>query len=173
VNRQTMVAVAGCLFFPCLLGCGYSLEGTKTSLPQDVRTIAIPTMTNQTLEAGIENTFTKALVREFNLDSRLPVVQEKRADSILHGSIQNFTISSVSYDASGLALEYRAEVSMGLTLQRSDTGEIIWSVSSMEEVEEYRVVSNIQSNEARKQDAIEEIARELAETIHDLIVDRF
>ena len=43
----------------------------------------------------------------------------------------------------------------------------------MEEVEEYRVVSNIQSNEARKQDAIEEIARELAETIHDLIVDRF
>ena len=82
-------------------------------------------MTNQTLEAGIENTFTKALVREFNLDSRLPVVQEKRADSILRGSIQNFTISSVSYDASGLALEYRAEVSMGLTLQRLDTGDLI------------------------------------------------
>ena len=173
MNRATRNAVTGFFLFLGIWGCGYSLEGRKTSLPQDIRTIAIPTMANKTLEAGIENVFTRAMIREFNLDGRLKVVRQKQADSILEGVIQDFSISSISYDTAGLALEYSVEVTMGLTLRRIDTGEVLWKAPSMKETEEYRVVSNVLTNEARKQEAIEEIARELAETIHDLIVERF
>lgn len=173
MNRTTKTALTGLLLFLGLWGCGYSLEGRKISLPQEVRTIAIPTMVNHTPEAGIENIFTKAIIREFNLDGRLKVVRKKQADSILAGSIQDFSIFSISYDTAGLALEYRAEVTMGLILRRIDTGEILWEAPSLKEIEEYRVVSDVMINEARKQEAIEEIARELAETIRDLIMERF
>jgi hypothetical protein len=170
---EKTTGLIGLLLLLSFWGCGYSLEGRTVSLPPEIQTIAIPTMTNQTVEPGIENIFTRAMVREFNLDGRLKVVPEKRADSVLQASIQDFTISSISYDSSGLVLEYRAEVSMGVALRRVDTGEILWDAPSLREIQEYRVVSNVQTNEARKQLALEEISRELAERIHDLIVERF
>jgi len=163
----------GLSLFLSLWGCGYSLEGKRTSLPQEIRTIAIPTIVNHTLEAGIENVFTTALIREFNLDGRLRVLRSKQADSILAGSIEDFSIVSISYDTAGLVLEYRAQVTLGLTFRRVDTGEILWANPNLREIEEYRANSDVLTNEARQREAIEEIARELAERIHDLIVERF
>jgi outer membrane lipopolysaccharide assembly protein LptE/RlpB len=130
-------------------------------------------MSNHTLEAGIENVFTRALIREFNLDGRLKTVQKEQAHAVLEGSIQDFSISSVSYDAAGLALEYRIRVSLALTLRRVATGEVLWEDPSLRDFEEYRVRSNALTNEARKREALEEMARQMAETIHDLIVERF
>jgi len=154
-------------------GCGYRLEGRETSLPPEIRTIAVPTMGNRTLEAGIENIFTTALVREFNRDRRLRLVRAKEADSILRGSIQDFSISSVTYDEAGLAIEYRVEVTVDVSLRRVDTDEVLWQTDPIRETQTYRVISDVLTNEARKREAVEEIARELAETVHDRIVDRF
>ncbi len=173
MSREGKTALTGFLLFLGIWGCGYRLEGMGTSLPPEIRTITIPTLVNDTLEAGIENVLTKAVIREFNLDRRLKVVRGKEADSILTGSIQEFSIWSISYDAAGLALEYRAQVTMGLTLRRVDTDEILWEAPSLREIEQYRVTSDVLTNEARKREAIEEIAKQLAETIHDLIVERF
>ena len=173
MRRETAIPLTGLFLFMILWGCGYGLEGRATPLTREIQTIAVPTVGNETMEAGIEDVFTRALIREFNLDGRILVVPEKRADGILRGSIQDFSIASLSYDATGLVLEYRATVILGLTLQRVDTGQVIWSEPSMQEVEEYRVVSDALTNEARKREAVEEIARELAETVHDLILGGF
>ncbi len=171
--RRTETVLVSFLVLSGLWGCGYGLEGKRTPLPQDIRTIAIPTMANDTLEAEIENVFTRALIREFNLDGRLRVVRKKRADSVLTGTIQEFSILSISYDTAGLASEYRAQVTMGLTLRRADTDEILWENPYLREIETYRVTSDVLTNEARKREATEEIARLLAETIQDLILEGF
>jgi hypothetical protein len=173
VDRRIRSVLIGFSLFLGLGGCGYSLEGMRTSLPQEVRTIAIPTMTNRTVEPGIENIFTRAAIREFNLDGRLKVVPKARADSLLEGSIQDFYISSISYDAAGLVLAYRARVTLGVILRRIDTGEILWEAPSIQETQEYRVASSVQTNEARKRLAIVQIAEVVAETVRDLIMDRF
>jgi hypothetical protein len=173
VKKLGRTGLIGSLVFLVLWSCGYRLEGRGTSLPPEIQTVAIPTMENRTVEAGIENVFTTALVREFNFDGRLKVIPQKRADSILDGTIQDFLVTSVSYDAGGLVLEYRVQITLELTFQRLDTGEVLWEVPVMREVEEYRVASNVLTNEARKAEAIGEIARILAERIHDLIVERF
>jgi outer membrane lipopolysaccharide assembly protein LptE/RlpB len=173
VNRRKWTVLTGLLLSIGLSACGYGLQGRNTSLSPEIQTITIPTMVNQTLEAGIENVFTRAVIREFNLDRRLKVVREKHADSILTGSIQDFSISSISYDTAGLALEYRAQVTVGLILRRVDTSEVLWEAPALREHDEYRASSDVLTNEGRKEEAIEEIARQLAETIHDLIVERF
>ena len=173
MNRTATMALAGFLFLPMLLGCGYHLEGRGTSLPPEIERVTIPTMKNHTLEAGIEDVLTRALIREFNLDGRLKTVREEQADAVLEGSIEEFFISSVSYDAAGLALEYRIRVSLALTLRRTVTGEILWEDASLRDFDEYQVGSGALTNEARKREATEEMARQMAETIHDLIVERF
>ncbi|NIO03100.1 MAG: hypothetical protein GTN74_00380 [Proteobacteria bacterium] len=173
MTRGTETVLASFLVLSGLWGCGYGLEGNGTPLPQGIRTIAIPTMANDTLEAGIENVFTRALIREFNLDGRLKVIRRKQADSVLTGTIQEFSVLSISYDTAGLASEYRAQVTVGLTLRRVDTGEILWENPYLREIETYPVTSDVLTNEARKREATEEIARLLAETIKDLILERF
>jgi len=173
MNRAVRAGLAIFLLSWAVWGCGYRLEGRETSLPPEIRTIAVPTMANRTLEAGIENIFTTALVREFNRDRRLRLVRAKEADGILRGSIQDFSISSVTYDEAGLAIEYRVEVTVDVSLRRVDTDEVLWQTDPIRETETYRAVSDVLTNEARKREAVEEIARELAETVHDRIVDRF
>ena len=173
MNRAALTGLTLFLLSCGLWGCGYRLEGMATSLPPEIQKIAIPTLRNRTLEARIENIFTRALIREFNQDRRLRVVREGEADCVLRGSIQSFSRSSVSYDEAGLVLEYRVEVTMEVGLHRSDTDEVLWQASSMREFESYRADSDVLVNEARKDEAIEEVARELAETIHDRIMDRF
>jgi hypothetical protein len=173
MNRAVLAGLTIFLLSWALWSCGYRLEGRDTSLPPEIQTIAVPTMGNQTLEAGIENIFTTALVREFNRDRRLRLVRAEEADSILRGSIQDFSISSVTYDEAGLAIEYRVEVTLEVSLRRVDTDEVLWQTAPIREIETYRAVSGVLTNEARKREAVEEIARELAETVHDRIVDRF
>jgi len=173
MNRAVLAGLTIFLLSWVLWGCGYRLEGRETSLPPEIQTIAVPTLANQTLEAGIENVFTTALVREFNRDRRLRLVRAKEGDSILRGSIQDFSVSSVTYDDAGFVVEYRVEVTMEVSLRRVDTDEVLWQTGPIREIETYRATSNVLTNEARKREAVEQIARELAETVHDRIVDRF
>ncbi len=165
--------MAGFVLLLSLGGCGYRLEGKETSLPKGIRTISIPTLVNQTVEPGIENIFTRALINAFNLDRRLDVVAGLQADSILEGSIRDFSIYSISYDTAGHALEYRAQVTMGLTFRRTSTGEVLWQAPTLQEEQTYRVISIIQADEASKNVALQQIARQLAQTIRDRILERF
>ena len=116
------------------------MVGKETHVPPGLNSIAIPTFVNQTLEPGIEVPFTQAFLREFILDRRVKVVDRKEADSILEGVIKSFNIFSVSYDRSGLVLEYQATVVADLTLKKR-TGEILWMEKNFTETRWYRTSS--------------------------------
>jgi len=173
MKQLESAVLAGFLLLLTLEGCGYRLEGKETSLPKGIQTISIPTLANQTVEPGIENIFTRALIQAFNLDRRLQVVAGLQADSILEGSIRDFSISSISYDTAGHALEYRAQVTMSLTFRRTDTGQVLWQAPYLQEQEDYRVTAVILTDEASKQVALNKIALQLAQTIRDRILERF
>src|SRR4030042_6059507 len=112
-----------CIFL--LWGCGYRMVGKETHNPPGLNSIAIPTFVNKTFEPGIEIQFTQAFLREFIQDRRVKLVDRKEADSLLEGVVTSFNLRSVSYDRSGLALEYKATVVLDLTLKKR-SGEILW-----------------------------------------------
>jgi len=97
-------------------GCGYQFAGKDTHLPPGVTSVAIPTLVNQTVEPGIEIVFTQAFLNEFINDRRVNVVDRREADAILEGIIKSFSLASVSYNASGYALEYETIVAMDITV---------------------------------------------------------
>jgi outer membrane lipopolysaccharide assembly protein LptE/RlpB len=155
------------IFYLLLLGgCGYQWVGKETHLPFGVTSIAIPTFINKTLEPGIEIPFTQAFLREFILDRRVKVVDQKEADSILEGIIRYYTFSVVSFDKSGLALEYQTNVTIDLTLKERN-GKILWRENNFSETSWYRTSSNVLTNEASKNAGLQETGRLMAEQIRN------
>ncbi len=157
-------------FLPLLLlllfGCGYQLAGKETHLPPGVGSIAIPTLSNLTLEPGIEITFTQAFLNEFIQDRRVKVVDRPQADSILEGAIKSFYLLSVSYDKSGFALEYQTVVVMDITLKRR-SGEVLWTEKDLLERAWYRTSRDVIASEDNKVAAIQQIAQSLAERVRN------
>jgi len=149
-----------------LLGCGYQMVGKETHLPPGITSLAIPTFVNQTFEPGIEVPFTQGFLREFIQDRRVKVVGRDEADSVLEGVIKSFQIYSVSYDRSGIALEYQTTVVIDLTL-RKKTGEILWMEKDLSDSRVYRTSYNILVSESNKAAAIQSLARFMAERIRN------
>ena len=155
-----------CFTFFVPLGCGYQMVGKETHVPPGLNSLAIPTFKNQTFEPGIEVPFTQGFLKEFIRDRRVNVVDRKEADSILEGAIKAFYIFSVSYDKSGLALEYEIRVVLDLTLKKR-TGEVLWEEKNFSETRWFRASSNVLTNEANKAIALQQIGRFAAERIRN------
>jgi hypothetical protein len=75
-------------------------------------------------------------------------------------------MSSVSYDPSGLVLEYQTSVVMDLTLKKP-TGEILWQEKDLSETRWYRASFSPIMSESNKAAAIQQIGRLMAERIRD------
>ena len=133
-------------------------------MPPGVRSVAIPTLVNQTLEPGIEIVFTQAFLKEFIKDRRVRVVDRREADSIFEGVIKSLIILSVSYDKSGYALEYQTIVMMDITLKRQN-GEVLWKEKDLIERAWYRTNPTVIGNEDNRVNAIQKVAQSLAERV--------
>ncbi len=153
-----------------LVGChGYQNAFEYNQLPNDVQTIAIPFFKNETFESNIEAFFTTATMNEFIKNKQFAVVSEG-GDATLSGIVKEFRIVSIAYSAQDRARQYRAYVTIELTLRRNSTGEVLWRNPQMKHDEEYAVSENVAYTEDNKDLAIERIARELAERVYEEIV---
>jgi outer membrane lipopolysaccharide assembly protein LptE/RlpB len=149
-----------------LVACGYQMVGKETHVPPGLNSIAIPTFKNRTYEPGIEVPFTQAFLREFILDRRVSVVDRAQADSLLEGVITDFRIYSVSYDQSGLVLEYQTTVILDLTL-KDRMGKVLWEEKNFSETQWFRASSGVLTNEVNKTVAIQRIGRLVAERLRN------
>lgn len=166
MSKHIQTIFISMLYILIFSGCGYKMVGKETHIPPDITSIAIPTFKNQTYEPGIEVPFTQGFLREFIQDRRIKVVDRNEADSILEGVIKSFNIYSTSYDRSGIALEYQANVIIDLRF-RKRTGEIIWIERDLSESRWYRTSYNILMSESNKFSAIQNLGRFMAERIRN------
>jgi hypothetical protein len=140
------------------------MVGKETHVPPGLNSVAIPTFVNGTFEPGIEVPFTQAFLSEFIQDRRVKVLDRSEADSVLEGVIKSFYITSVSYDQSGLVLQYQASVVLDLTL-RKRTGEVLWVVKDFSETNWYRASSAALINETNKAVAIRQLGKFVAQRL--------
>ena len=155
-----------CFSFFVTLGCGYQMVGKETHVPPGMNSLAIPTFKNQTFEPGIEVPFTQGFLKEFIRDRRVNVVERTGADSVLEGVIKSFTIYSVSYDKSGLVLEYEVRVILDFILKKR-TGEVLWEERNFSETRWFRASSDVLVNETNKAAALQQVGRLSAERIRN------
>ena len=94
---------ASCMF--------YSMAG---SIPPHIKSIAIPLVENQTAEFAMAETVTDNFVSKFTEENILRVTDEKRADSVLNGTIMKVSDGPYTFSKEEAVTEYRFTVSMKL-----------------------------------------------------------
>ena len=113
-----------CLIIP-LLFCGcYTFRGQTAGA---IKSIAIPTLENETAEFGLAERVTDALIRGFQRDGTLRIVNPEQADAVLRGRIIRVEDAPYTARADQTVDEYRFSMSCALELVDSRQQETLWS----------------------------------------------
>ena len=158
--------VASGLMIGLLNGCvGYRLG---SMLPNDIRTVHIPTFVNKTDEPFLAALTTQAAIREFQNDGSLKVAPLEDADSVLEVTIREYSISPLRYDVSKAtqANEYRIHLTAHVTLIRTDTDEAIMQDPSVRGEATFEVIGDLStSKRVGLPDAAEDLAHDIVERV--------
>ena len=160
-----------------LSGCGYRLASTVNPMLDNYDSIAIPYFENKTFEAEAVTIFTYAVVNEFIESKRLKVEGIDKADLVLYGTVKELNENSIGYSSDDVAREYRIRATLELSLEEKSTGTVLWKRNSLTHDNEY-LSADLRTEEitvvdASKRKALVLLAEDLAERIHDSIVQGF
>lgn len=156
-----------------LSGCGYHLAGTGSSLPPDVKNIAIPQFSNKTLRPDIENQFTNALLDEFVKGKKVAVVEESGADAVVKGVITGFETTPISFKGGDIIQEYRVTVTLEVSLIKKSDESVIWRDKNVSYFTEYKNDPDVAISEANRDTAIKKIASDVARQLYSNILEGF
>ncbi len=165
-RRLLALAAAAAL----LAGCGYSFRGT---LPEHIKTVAVPIFKNRTQVPAVENGITSAVVNAFVNSGRLKVVPVDQADSILDAEIVGYTIEPLSFDQRLNAREYRLRVVLNIQYRDVRKNILLWREEGLSEVSDFRVVGQVSDTISREEGAVRQAAVEIGRKVVTQVVDRF
>ena len=156
-----------------LWGCGYGFRGTVSYLPPEIKTVAIPFLTNRTGEPNLDVILTQALIKEFNRSKLLKLSRAGGADVILNGTINSLSEGAVAYEDIRTALQRRITLSVSGELRATADNKVFWTNRAVSEGQDYDVASDPGTTEKNRKEALNTLVRNLAEKIHDSIFENF
>lgn len=110
-------------------GCGYSFSGS--SLPSHIRTVAVPTFGNDSLDGLIADEVTQGAIESFLGDNRLKVVREARADCVLEGRVTGYERRVYSYTPAQEPEQYIVVVTIAVVMKDRVKNQDLWSNEAM------------------------------------------
>ncbi|MGH7681194.1 MAG: LPS assembly lipoprotein LptE [Candidatus Eiseniibacteriota bacterium] len=119
-------------------GCGYTVSSV---LPAHIRTIAIPTFTDNTVEHGLADDLTQSLINGFLLDRRLRIERERDADSVLRGTVLAYRNRVYAYTQQEVATEYEIILAVKVVLRDQVKNRDLWKEDEMTVRTTYSVVA--------------------------------
>lgn len=157
------------------VGCGYALVGTgKGSLPDGVKTVWVPTFTNETAKVGLEQILTEAVVRELSARRRLrPASDRSSADAELEGRLVSFSVTPVRFDDAGRALEYQIAVAARLKLVERSSERTLYEDTGFTFRQPYSVPASAGSYFDPETAALDELSRPFARSLVTTILEGF
>lgn len=111
-----------------LSGCaGYKIGPVQPKFMEGIRTLAVPSFKNDTLEPRVEVPLATALIKQFQQDGTYQITDERNADAIVVGTVERITRRPQrSVRGNVLATrEYLLEVSCRFSLVNRVTGAAI------------------------------------------------
>jgi hypothetical protein len=156
-------------------GCGYHTAGHAVSLPDNVRTIAVPVFVNQTQTYKIEQMLTGAVVREMVTRTHYHILNQPSdaADATLRGTVLSSSTSPLTYDSkTGRAASVLVIVGMKVSLTDKQ-GKILYENPSYLFREQYQVSRDLSSFFEEDSPAFQRLSREFARTLVSNILEGF
>jgi hypothetical protein len=153
-----------------LAGCGYSTRG---SLPDHIKTVAVPIFKNRTLEPGVESAITSGVVNAFSSGGRVKVVPLDEADAILQGEVVGYSLDGLSFDTNANVRAYRLRVVLNVEFRDVRRSAMLWRQEGLSETSDFQVAGQVSDTIARGQGAVQQAAAEIGRKVVNLAVDRF
>jgi outer membrane lipopolysaccharide assembly protein LptE/RlpB len=166
------------LLLPGLLlaaSCGYHTAGHAVQLPDNVRTIAVPSFTNETNTYHIEQMLTASVVREFTTRTHYHLLNDasEAADATLRGTVLSTSASPLTYNtATGQAASVLIVVSMKVALTDRQ-GKILYQNPSYLFREQYEVSQDLNSFFEEDSPAFRRLSQDFARTLVSNILEGF
>ncbi len=145
------------IVFAMISGCGYS---TKSLISRNINSIYIPIFDNTTFRRGLEFDLAKAVKDEIMSRTNLRIVQKESADTILYGTIVDFTESVLIQNVRDDIVESRVEIYVDIKLVDRRTDRTLVEEKDLFESAEFIVNRGENINSATKENLFK-----LAETI--------
>ncbi len=128
------------LWLAASAGCGYTLVGRGSFLPETVKRVSFPTFKNSTPRVGLEQRLSKAVATELASRGRFSVsAREGDGDAELDGDITSFSLYPVAADSLGRATQYQIQVIVKVSLTEIPGGKVIWKNDAYTFRENYEV----------------------------------
>ena len=156
-------------------GCGYHTAGHAVTIPDNVRTIAIPAFVNQTQTFKIEQMLTAAVVRELVTRTHYHVINQVNddADAALHGTVLSTYTTPLTYDSrTGRAASVMVVISMKVSLLDKQ-GKVLYQNPSYLFREQYEVSRDLNSFFEEGSPAFQRLSRDFAQTLVSNILEGF
>ena len=150
-------------------GCGYSTRG---SLPDHIKTVAVPIFKNRTLEPGVESAITSGVVNAFSSGGRLKVVPLEAA-AVLQGEVVGYSLDGLSFDTNANVRAYRLRLVLNVEFRDVRRSAMLWRQEGLSETSDFQVAGQVSDTIARGQGAVQQAAAEIGRKVVNLAVDRF
>ncbi len=162
-------------FCVVLASCGYHTAGHTVTVPDSVRTIAVPAFVNQTQTFKIEQLLTSAVVRELVTRTHYHVINQMSddADAVLHGTVLSTYTTPLTYDSqTGRAASVLVVISMKVSLVDKQ-GKVLYQNPSYLFREQYEVSRDLNSFFEEDSPAFQRLSRDFAQTLVSNILEGF
>jgi len=152
--------------------CGYHLSGTGTSLPEHLKTVAIPIFKNTSSEPNIQREMTNIIRQSFINDGRLKVVNRDQADLVMKGVLNSYTLQAVAFDSNDVALAYF--VALGVDINVKDMVKRKQFLKQKFTTKwDFRAQTNVINSEAARLAALKSAYKELGNRLVSILIDQF
>lgn len=140
-------------------GCGYTFQSV---LPRNIQSIAVTPFENQTFEPGLEIDFNKKLTDRILFEKIARLTDDARSEAILKGTLLEYQREPLRYTEAEEVQEYRLKLAVGVMLEDSKTGEILWREDRFTgETTFFTSGSLVKSESAARDELFDDLARRL------------
>jgi len=172
-RRLLAGAVAGGLVLG-LAGCGYTLVGKGSTLPESIKVVQFTTLENRTQRAGLEQRLSAEIARELASRGRFKVQSgAEGANALLSGAVSGFDLYPVSFDAQGRATDYQVRVTAQVSLKTVPEGTTLWENPAYTFRDNYQFSASAASYVDRENEAIDKVAGRFAQSLVTSLLEGF
>lgn len=162
-----------------LPGCGYSLAGRGSFLPESIKIVGVPMFVNNTAVYDVEKRITERVRSEFIGRGKYKVEPNATGvDAVLLGEISSITLAPAAFTEERLASRYILTVTAKIEFRDVKADKVLWSNPSMQFREEYEQTNTASATDAtaffgQNVNAVERLASEFARSIVSAILEAF
>lgn len=165
-------------------GCGYSLAGRGSFMPDYIKTLGVPMFGNRTPYAPMEQLFTEKVRVEFQSRGRYQVLPtDTGVDGLVRGDVMNIGLAPAGFNPSQQASRYRFTVVISVSFSDARQQKVLWENPSLTFTDEYELASASSAGLAvsagagafidQERAAVDRLTTDFARTVVSAILEAF